>query len=148
MPTTSRSGAANPGLIKGPQSPEAYPRSPWDLQVLGCLRRRRNDTITRVPARKLAAHNRLPMAMPLHSTVEPASSDFARNAEAMRALVAELREKLGQVAGGGGKVARSRHTSRGKMLARERVDLLVDPGTAFLELSPLAAYGLSWGARP
>src|SRR5450755_4595028 len=85
------------------------------------------------------------MAMPLHSTVDPASSDFARNAEAMRALVAELRQRLDQVAGGGGKVSRARHTSRGKMLARQRVDLLIDPGTAFLELSPLAAYGLYGG---
>ena len=83
--------------------------------------------------------------MPLHSTTDPTSSDFAGNAEAMRALVAELREKLDQVAGGGGKASRARHTSRGKMLARQRVDLLIDPGTAFLELSPLAAYGLYGG---
>src|SRR5712691_5382179 len=83
--------------------------------------------------------------MPLHSTTDPTSSDFARNAEAMRALVAELRERLDQVAGGGGDTSRARHTSRGKMLARQRVDLLVDPGTAFLELSPLAAYGLYGG---
>ena len=72
--------------------------------------------------------------MPLHSALDPASSDFARNAEAMRGLVAELREKLALVAGGGGKASRARHTSRGKMLARQRVDLLLDPGTAFLEL--------------
>src|SRR5471032_3232630 len=83
--------------------------------------------------------------MPLHSSIDPASSDFARNAEAMRALVAELRQKLDQVAGGGGETSRARHTSRGKMLARQRVDLLIDPGTAFLELSPLAAYGLYGG---
>ena len=83
--------------------------------------------------------------MPLHSTIDPTSSDFASNAQAMRALVAELRERLDQVAGGGGEVSRARHTSRGKMLARERVDLLIDPGTAFLELSPLAAYGLYGG---
>src|SRR6187397_2526860 len=83
--------------------------------------------------------------MPLHSTIDTTSTDFARNAEAMRALVAELREKLDQVAGGGGKVSRARHHSRGKMLARERVDLLIDPGTAFLELSPLAAHGLYGG---
>ena len=63
----------------------------------------------------------------------------------MRALVAELREKLDQVAGGGGEASRARHTSRGKMLARQRVDLLIDPGTAFLELSPLAAHGLYGG---
>src|SRR5216117_4420280 len=83
--------------------------------------------------------------MPLHSTIDPASSEFARNAEAMRALVAELREKLDQVAGGGGKASRARHTSRGKMLARQRVDLLIDPGTPFLELSPLAAYDMYGG---
>jgi 3-methylcrotonyl-CoA carboxylase beta subunit len=83
--------------------------------------------------------------MPLHSSIDPKSQDFARNADSMRALVAELREKLNLVAGGGGEVSRARHTSRGKMLARERVDLLVDPGTAFLETSPLAAYGLYGG---
>ena len=83
--------------------------------------------------------------MPLHSSIDSSSSDFARNSEAMRSLVADLREKLSQVAGGGGEVSRNRHTSRGKMLARERVDLLVDPGTSFLELSPLAAYGLYGG---
>src|SRR6266481_5742201 len=83
--------------------------------------------------------------MPLHSTTDPTSSDFARNAEAIGALVAELRDKLDQVAGGGGETSRARHTSRGKMLARQRVDLLVDPGTAFLELSPLAAHGLYGG---
>ncbi|MBH5371454.1 carboxyl transferase domain-containing protein [Bradyrhizobium glycinis] len=83
--------------------------------------------------------------MPLHSSIDPSSSDFARNSEAMRGLVADLREKLSQVAGGGGEASRKRHTARGKMLARERVDLLVDPGTSFLELSPLAAYGLYGG---
>src|ERR1700749_4029237 len=83
--------------------------------------------------------------MPLHFSTDPASSDFARNAEAMRALVAELREKLDQVAGGGGEASRIRHPSRGKVLARKRVDLLIDPRTAFLELSPLAAYGLYGG---
>jgi 3-methylcrotonyl-CoA carboxylase beta subunit len=83
--------------------------------------------------------------MPLHSTTDPTSSEFAGNAEAMRALVAELRQKLDSVAGGGGEASRARHTSRGKMLARQRVDLLIDPGTAFLELSPLAAHGLYGG---
>src|SRR6202007_1126197 len=76
---------------------------------------------------------------------DPASSDFARNAEAMRTLVAELRDKLNEVAGGGGEVSRARHTARGTMLARGRVDLLLDAGTAFLELSPLAAHGLYGG---
>lgn len=83
--------------------------------------------------------------MLLHSSIDTSSQDFARNSEAMRGLVADLREKLSQVAGGGGEASRKRHTARGKMLARERVDLLVDPGTSFLELSPLAAYGLYGG---
>src|SRR4249919_119613 len=83
--------------------------------------------------------------MPLHSTIDPKSSEFAVNADVMRKLVAELRDKLKEVSGGGGEVSRKRHTSRGKMLARDRVDLLIDPGTAFLELSPLAANGLYGG---
>jgi len=83
--------------------------------------------------------------MPLQSSIDPSSQEFAHNADAMRALVSDLREKLAQVAGGGGEASRNRHTSRGKMLARERVDLLVDPGTSFLELSPLAAHGLYGG---
>ncbi|HEU0148164.1 MAG TPA: methylcrotonoyl-CoA carboxylase, partial [Bradyrhizobium sp.] len=76
--------------------------------------------------------------MPLHSSIDPASDEFAHNADAMRALVADLKDKLGEVAGGGGEASRSRHLGRGKMLARQRVDLLLDPDTAFLELSPLA----------
>src|SRR5437016_6979533 len=83
--------------------------------------------------------------MTLESVIHPGSSDFARSADVMRGLVAELRGKLHEVASGGGKVSLARHTSRGKMLARQRVDLLIDPGTAFLELSPLAAYGLYGG---
>src|SRR6201982_2510400 len=83
--------------------------------------------------------------MPLHSSIDTGSSEFASNAEAMRALVAELKEKLDRGFGGGGEASRARHTSRGKMLARQRVDLLIDPGTAFLELSPLAAFGLYGG---
>src|SRR5216117_542041 len=83
--------------------------------------------------------------MLLHSTIDPTSSEFTRNADVMRGLVAELREKLKVVSGGGGEVSRKRHTSRGKMLARQRVDLLVAPGTPFLELSPLAAYDMYGG---
>src|SRR6201992_1862750 len=83
--------------------------------------------------------------MPLHSSIDPKSKDFERNTDAMSALLGELRDKLDLVAGGGGEASRARHTSRGKMLARERVDLLLDPGAAFLELSPLAAHGLYGG---
>jgi 3-methylcrotonyl-CoA carboxylase beta subunit len=83
--------------------------------------------------------------MKIQSSLDISSADFARNSEAMRGLVSALREKLDLVADGGGKVSRARHISRGKMLARQRIDLLVDPGTAFLETSPLAAHGLYGG---
>src|SRR4051795_1677883 len=66
----------------------------------------------------------------------------------MEGLVAELRERTGQVARGGGQAAVERHRSRGKLTARERIDLLVDPGTAFLELNALAAWDLYDGEAP
>ena len=70
------------------------------------------------------------------------------NAQAHETLVADLREQLARVAMGGGERARERHTSRGKLLPRERVDRLLDPGAPFLELSPLAAHGLYGGDAP
>ncbi len=60
----------------------------------------------------------------------------------MQALVDELRERTARVWQGGSEAARHKHTERGKMLARERIDLLLDPGSPFLELSPLAAIGM------
>ncbi|HYW28383.1 MAG TPA: carboxyl transferase domain-containing protein [Gaiellales bacterium] len=68
--------------------------------------------------------------------------EFRRNREQMRELVADLERRLERVRAGGGPAQVERHRSRGKLLARERVDRLVDPGAAFLELSPLAAEGL------
>src|SRR5256714_3137579 len=68
--------------------------------------------------------------------------------EQMTALVAELRERTGQVARGGGQAAVERHRSRGKLTARERIDRLVDPGSAFLELNALAAWDLYDGEAP
>jgi 3-methylcrotonyl-CoA carboxylase beta subunit len=62
--------------------------------------------------------------------------------------VAELDERLARAAGGGGEKARARHVSRGKLLPRERVDRLLDPGSPFLELAPLAAEDLYDGAAP
>jgi 3-methylcrotonyl-CoA carboxylase beta subunit len=81
----------------------------------------------------------------LKTEIDQGSEAFRTNAGAMRQLVDDLQQKLGIVAGGGGEASRARHTSRGKMLARDRIDLLVDHGTTFLELSPLAAYGLYGG---
>ena len=67
------------------------------------------------------------------------TDEFSRRDERMRALVAELRERTATVARGGGDKAIERHRGRGKLLARERVDRLCDPDTAFLELNGLAA---------
>src|SRR6188472_2451976 len=73
---------------------------------------------------------------------------FDRRRERMQGLVAELRERTALVASGGGDKAVERHRSRGKLTARERVDRLVDPGTAFLELNALAAWELYDGDAP
>ena len=86
--------------------------------------------------------------MILRSDIDTRSHEFAANAETMRALVADLRDKVTAVAQGGGNVARQRHRARGKLLARERVAALIDPGSPFLELSQLAAYGLYGGEVP
>src|SRR5206468_1159721 len=72
----------------------------------------------------------------------------ARNAAAHAELVAGLRKQLARVAEGGGERARTRHVERGKLLPRERVDALLDNGSPFLELSPLAAHGLYGDEAP
>ncbi|MGH3132732.1 MAG: carboxyl transferase domain-containing protein, partial [Gaiellaceae bacterium] len=66
----------------------------------------------------------------------------------MEALVAELRERTALAAAGGGAKAVERHRSRGKLTARERIDRLLDPGSAFLELNALAAWELYGGDAP
>src|ERR687889_2657524 len=76
------------------------------------------------------------------------SADADRNAAAHAALAADLSDQLRRVALGGGERARQRHAERGKLLPRERVDTLLDPGSPFLELSPLAAHGLYDGDAP
>src|SRR5205085_497296 len=84
----------------------------------------------------------------LTSQVERESGEFAQRRDRMEGLVAELRERTAQVARGGDDEAVERHRSRGKLTARERVDRLVDPDTAFLELNALAAYGLYHDEAP
>src|ERR687894_2681351 len=81
----------------------------------------------------------------LNSTIDPKSPDFARNAETMRRAVEELREQLAKATRGGSDEARARHTKRGKLLVRDRIAALLDPGTPFLELSPLAAHDMYGG---
>ena len=86
--------------------------------------------------------------MILDTQLNARSADFLANAAAMRALVDDLRARLAQVAQGGGEAARAKHVARGKLLPRERVDRLLDAGTPFLELAPLAALGMYGGDAP
>ncbi|WP_405581815.1 carboxyl transferase domain-containing protein [Streptomyces sp. NBC_01190] len=89
------------------------------------------------------------MAAPaLSSAADPASQAFRANTEAHAALSATLRDKLATARLGGGEKARTRHTARGKLLPRDRVDGLLDPGSPFLELAPLAAEGMYDGQAP
>ena len=78
----------------------------------------------------------------LRSRLDPAGPEFAANSAVHTALAEQLHELLEATALGGPEAARERHRARGKLLPRERVDALVDPGSPFLELSPLAAYGM------
>jgi 3-methylcrotonyl-CoA carboxylase beta subunit len=84
----------------------------------------------------------------LESKLNPRGEDFVANTDAMRALVDDLRVQTQQVSQGGGHAAREKHLARGKMLPRDRVAHLLDPGTPFLELSPLAAHGMYHGDAP
>jgi len=84
----------------------------------------------------------------LTSRVERSADGFTARAAHMDTLVAELRARTALVAAGGGETATERHRSRGKLTARERIDVLVDPGTAFLELNALAAWDLYDGQAP
>jgi 3-methylcrotonyl-CoA carboxylase beta subunit len=84
----------------------------------------------------------------LATRLKPDAPGFRRNREHHEALVAELSAKLAAARAGGGARARERHLARGKLLPRDRVDLLVDRGSPFLELSPLAADGMYDGGAP
>ncbi len=81
----------------------------------------------------------------LSTQLDPNSDSFKANADAMAELVAELREKTAEAAKGGNERAREKHLKRGKLLSRDRVQRLLDPGSPFLELSPLAANGMYEG---
>ncbi|WP_413320395.1 carboxyl transferase domain-containing protein [Agrococcus sp. 1P02AA] len=78
----------------------------------------------------------------LTTSVDPSSEAARANRAAMVALVDELRERLGIAALGGPAKSRERHVARGKLLARDRIDALLDPGSPFLEVAPLAAWGV------
>jgi 3-methylcrotonyl-CoA carboxylase beta subunit len=89
-----------------------------------------------------------PFGEKLRSHADTGSDEFRRNDAANRALAAELADKLATVRPGGPERSRQRHTARGKLLPRDRVDTLTDPGSPFLELSPLAADGMYDGDAP
>jgi len=78
----------------------------------------------------------------LSSSIDTSSPDFKQNAEHHKRLAAELKERLARVREGGGEKYRKRQKEQGKLFVRERIDRLLDPGSPFLELSPLAAYDL------
>jgi 3-methylcrotonyl-CoA carboxylase beta subunit len=84
----------------------------------------------------------------IRSHIDPKSEGFRKNSEAYEELLLELRERSAQARRGGGEKARKRHEERGKLPVRDRIELLLDPGTAFLELSPLAAFGMYDGRVP
>jgi acetyl-CoA carboxylase carboxyltransferase component len=80
--------------------------------------------------------------------VDPKSEGFESNAEAYEAILDELRARSAEAARGGGEKARRRHEERGKLPVRTRIERLLDPNSAFLELSPLAAFGMYDGRVP
>jgi len=84
----------------------------------------------------------------LPTSVNPRSEEFKTNAAAMQQLLAELRERAAESARGGGAAAAEKHRARGKLLVRERIDHLLDPGTPFLEIGQLAALGMYGGDAP
>ncbi|KFN41063.1 carboxyl transferase domain-containing protein [Arenimonas oryziterrae] len=84
----------------------------------------------------------------LPSQIDPRSPEFRDNADTLKALVADLDSTLDRIALGGGEKARTKHTERGKLLPRERISALLDPGSPFLEFSALAAEGMYEGQAP
>jgi 3-methylcrotonyl-CoA carboxylase beta subunit len=81
----------------------------------------------------------------IRSKLNPRSAEFRANAQHMRSLVSDLREKVALVTQGGDAAARAKHAARGKLLPRERVRVLLDPGSPFLEIGQLAAWGMYGG---
>jgi len=84
----------------------------------------------------------------IKSQLNPRSEEFRANVARMRGLVEDLKQKAAAVSLGGDEAARKKHTSRGKLLVRDRVRTLLDPGSPFLEIGQLAAYGMYGGDVP
>jgi 3-methylcrotonyl-CoA carboxylase beta subunit len=84
----------------------------------------------------------------LESQIDTRSAEFQAASLKLRALTDDLRDTLKRTAEGGGAKAREKHIARGKLLPRERIRALLDPGSPFLELAPLAAHGMYDDAAP
>jgi 3-methylcrotonyl-CoA carboxylase beta subunit len=120
-----------PGCLSAGRPREIPCREPSTLGIVAAL-------VVRPPSD--------PSPMPiLSSAADPRSPAFRSNEAAMNALVDDLLEQVDRVRQGGGEGPRARHLARGKLLPRDRVRALIDPGSPFLEFSQLAAYGLYGG---
>lgn len=84
----------------------------------------------------------------IKTAIDAASSDYAQNHAYMRGLVDDLKQQLNKTALGGSEKSRDRHQSRGKLLVRDRIELLLDAGSPFLEVAPMAAHDMYQGAAP
>jgi acetyl-CoA carboxylase carboxyltransferase component len=90
----------------------------------------------------LINHPKRPVLYRIESKINTSSEEYRKNQAAYMQLLDTYRERMRQVTAGGPPAAISKHKERGKLLARERIDMLVDQNTPFLELSPFAAYGI------
>ena len=84
----------------------------------------------------------------IQTQLNPRSAEFQAHAVQMQAAVQDLHQQIALAAAGGGQAARDRHAARGKWLPRDRVQGLLDPGTPFLEVAPLAAHAMYKGDAP
>ena len=84
----------------------------------------------------------------IQSTINPNDEEFRANRAHFEALLRQYREALAWARAGGGADALAKHRARNKLTARERIDALIDPNTPFLELAPLAAYGMYGNEAP
>src|SRR3954454_7156118 len=133
----SASGSARTCVTRPTSSPSAVNTGVPGSRVRYEIGAPRSSLIRRMSTRSA----RLRRSAAMTETAEP-RTERPERAPGLAELAADLRERLAVVRQGGGEAARARHTARGKLLARDRVDRLLDPGSPFLELSPLAAHDL------
>src|SRR6185503_2512593 len=99
------------------------------------------------PLSSTVSSRRPPRMSVIVSQIDPRSPEFQASSARLRTLTDELHRELARIAEGGAK-AREKHVARGKLLPRERIRALLDPGSPFLELAPLAAHGMYDDAAP